>query len=185
MVKSVAVYLGSSEGSEKFMEFAFNMGRSLAMKGIEVVYGGADVGTMKALADGALSAGGTITGVFPDGFGGKREVALSHRDIARRDLTRLISVKDFDERRKVMRELSDCCLVLPGSFGTMDELFCYAVENEIGVHDKISYVMNLDCYYDGLEAQIATMKREGFVSPLSGVIRFVRSSDEFFAALGE
>ena len=180
MVKSVAVYLGSAEASEKFRTLARDFGRRLAENGIRTVYGGADVGTMASLADGVLSAGGEIIGVFPTGFGGKREVAAQNREILRKDVSRIVEVKDFAERKETMCNLSDCCVALPGSYGTMDELFCYAVENEIGLHDKISYVLNVDGYYDGLEAQVSVMKREGFISVEAGMITFVHSVNEFF-----
>lgn len=180
MVRTVAVYLGSAAASDKYMKLAFDFGRRLAENGIRVVYGGADVGTMAALADGVLSVGGHLTGVFPVGFGGKREVAARNVEILRKDVTELIQVKDFAERKETMSSLSDCCVAIPGSYGTMDELFCYAVENEIGLHDKISYVLNIDGYYDGLEMQVERMKNDGFIGRDAGMITFVHSVDEFF-----
>lgn len=180
MVKNVAVYLGSAAASEKYRRFAFDFGRRLAENGLRVIYGGADVGTMAALADGVLFAGGHLTGVFPVGFGGKREVAAQNIEILRKDLSELIEVKDFAERKETMCALSDCCVAIPGSYGTMDELFCYAVENEIGLHDKISYVLNVDGYYDGLEMQVERMKKDAFISKDAGMICFVHSVDEFF-----
>ncbi len=180
MIKSVAVYLGSAEASAKWREFAYSFGKRLAEKGIMVVYGGANVGTMASLADGVLAGNGHLTGVFPVGFGGKREVAAQKRDILRRDLTELYEVKDFAERKMTMSRLTDCCVALPGSYGTMDELFCYAVENEIGLHDKKSFILNIDGYYDGLEKQVETMKGEGFIRKDSDMIVFVHSVDEFF-----
>lgn len=183
MKKTVAVYLGSADAGEKYMNIAYDFGKALAQKGVRVVYGGADVGTMKALADGVLDAGGEIIGVFPCGFGGKREVAAMGKEILRKDVSRIIEVKDFAERKKVMGEMSDCCIALPGSYGTMDELFCYAVENEIGLHDKTAYILNIDGYYDGLEAQVATMKREGFINPDSKMITFLYSVEDFLKLL--
>lgn len=181
MTTSVSVYLGSAEATEKWRELAFNFGKSLAEHNIRVVYGGADVGTMASLADGVIAGHGHLIGVFPVGFGGKREVAAQRRDIIRKDLTELIEVQDFAERKKVMRDLSDCCIVMPGSYGTLDELFCYAVENEIGIHDKVSYVLNIDGYYDGFEKQVAEMKKEGFINACSRIIVFVHSIEELFA----
>lgn len=182
-VKSVAVYLGSAESSPKWREFARNFGNRLAENGIKVIYGGANVGTMAALADGVIAGKGHLTGVFPVGFGGKRDVAAKHIPILREDVTELIEVRDFAERKDVMCSISDCCVALPGSYGTLDELFCYAVGNEIGLHDKISYVMNVDGFYDGLEQQIETEKREGFIGVEAGMITFVHSMDEFFDAI--
>ena len=179
MIKSVAVYLGSSGAKPKYMKLAYDFGRMMADNRIKVVYGGASVGTMGALADGVLSGGGEIVGVFPVGFGGKREVAASKREILRKDVTEIIEVRDFAQRKEVMRRLSDCSISLPGGYGTMDELFCYAVENEIGLHDKTAYVLNIDGYYDGLEKQAETMEKENFISGQPRMIVFLHSIDEF------
>lgn len=183
MIRSVAVYLGSADAGPKYRRLAYDFGKALARRNIRVVYGGADVGTMAALADGVLENGGEIVGVFPCGFGGKREVAAMGREILRKDLTRIIEVRDFAERKMVMGQMSDCCVALPGSYGTMDELFCYAVENEIGLHDKTAYVLNVDGYYDGLEAQVGMMKREGFLDRYSTMITFLYSIEDFLKLL--
>lgn len=183
MINSVAVFLGSSFGSDEHMKFAYEFGHQLAEKGFKVIFGGAEVGTMKAFAEGVLDAGGDITGVFPKGFGGKREIAATHRNILMSKVTRTIEVKDMAERMSLMNAMSDCCVVLPGGYGSMEELFCYAVDNEIGVHDKQAYVLNAGGFYDALEELVATMKREHFLKEDSSVIKFVHSADEFFADL--
>ena len=180
MIKSVAVFLGSSPGSEEHLSFARDFGRQLAERGYRAIYGGAEVGTMKAFADGVIEAGGEIIGVFPKGFGGKREVAQTHRHIESSRVTETIEVTDLAERMKVMNSLSDCCVILPGGYGSMEELFCYAVDNEIGVHDKIAYVLNTKGYYDALENLVSTMKSEHFLKADSSVIRFAHSIDELF-----
>ena len=183
MIKSVAVYLGSSAASEEYMNIAYNFGRELAGRGYRAVFGGAEVGTMKAFAQGVLDANGEILGVFPKGFKGKREVAAQGRDILMNCLTKTLEVKDMPERIAVMGSLSDCCVILPGSYGTMEELFFLAVDNEIGIHDKRAFVLNVKGYYDGLEAQIATMKREHFLRDDSDVVTFVHSVEELFDEL--
>ena len=184
MIKSIAVYHGSSDGrGGKYLRFAYDFGAALAARDIKVIYGGADVGTMKALADGVSAAGGYLTGVFPDGFGGKREVAAMNVEILRPGMTEEIIVKDFAERKAVMESLSDCAVVLPGGLGSMDELFCYSVNYEIGLHDKTVYVLNIDGYYEGLKAQIATFKREGFLGTEDRSIVFCDSAEELFALI--
>jgi len=188
---TASVYLGSSNGKgDKYMDFARESGRQLARRGIRVLYGGADVGTMKALAEGVMEAGGTLIGVFPEGFGGKREVKAQNIEILRKDMTQTILVRDFAERKKVLDSESDFAIVLPGSAGSMDELFCYAVSNIIGLHEKIVYILNLDGYYDGLKLQLETFVREGFLSPecLGGpsegtVFRFCNCLEEIFEQL--
>lgn len=177
--KAVAVYLGSSEGnSPLFKEIVRKFGQSMAEAGIEVIYGGASVGTMGVLADSVLEAGGNITGVFPTGFGGKREVQAMNVEILQEGLTQTIFVKDFAERKATMERLADCAVVLPGSYGTMDEMFSYAVNNEIGLHDKKCYILNINGYYDGLEMQVASIKRNGFLKEEADMLRFCHSIEE-------
>lgn len=184
-MKTISVYLGSACGhSEKYCRFAYEFGATLAQKGVKVVYGGADVGTMKALADGVSDAGGYLVGIFPDGFGGKREVAAMNVEILRPGMTEEIIVKNFAERKMVLEDLSDCAVVLPGSLGSMDELFCYVVGYEIGTHDKIAYVLNIDGYYDGIKMQIETFKREGFLRADDASIVFCDSAEDFFSKAG-
>lgn len=180
MIKSVAVYLGSATASEEYMDFAYNFGKELAERGYRAVFGGAEVGTMKAFADGVMGAGGDIVGVFPKGFKGKREVAAVRDVIKMSNLTQTVEVKDMAERIAVMGSMSDCCVILPGGFGTMEELFFHAVDNEIGLHDKIAYVMNFNGYYDALEALVQQMKQERFLRADSDVITFVHSAEELF-----
>ena len=183
-MKTIAVYLGSSFGdSSQWAAAAFGFGARAARAGIRIVYGGADAGTMKSLADGVLSEGGEIVGVFPAGFEGRAEIAST--DLARKDLTELHIVRDFDERKRMMMELSDLAVVLPGSAGTMDEAFGYAVNTEIGAHDKPVWILNEGGYYDGLQRQIATMIRCGFMSAgeSSRMFRFFDSMDDLFTAL--
>lgn len=182
---TVAVYLGSSVGSNpEYAEMVAGLGRRLAVNGHRVVYGGANVGLMKILADAVLEADGQIVGVLPVGFGGKREVQAQKVNIVKDGLTEMIWVKDFAERKATMENLSDCALVLPGGFGSMDELFCYAVGNEIALHDKIAYVLDFNGYYEGLRTQISHMKREGFLPSDSDCIRFATSIDELMEMLG-
>lgn len=179
MVKAIAVYLGSAGGNDpKFKELAREFGRRMAREGIGIIYGGASVGTMGALADGALEAGGSITGVFPKGFLGKREVKESGTQVFREGLSNVELVKDFSERKMRLEELSDCAVVLPGGLGTMDEMFCYAVGNEIGLHDKQVYVLNADGYYDCLKALLDSMKKSGFLGREYDIFHFVNTIDD-------
>lgn len=177
---AVAVYMGSACGeSTLFMDFAADFGKALATEGIPTVFGGANVGTMGAFARAVLDNGGCVTGVFPRGFKGKREVMAMNVKIEYKGLNEIIYVKNFAERKQTMEDLTCCCVALPGSFGTLDELFCYAVDNEIGLHDKPCYVMNFDGYYDGLKMQLEQMARRGFMPVGCSIIRFVSSIEEF------
>lgn len=162
----VAVYLGSRSGNgEKYLQAAYELGRRLAQEGIGVVYGGSCVGTMGALADGIASVGGECIGVFPKGFKGKPEVAAAGIDIKCKKLTQDIIVSDFSERKSTMEKISDCCVALPGSWGTLDEMFSYAVGSDLKANGgKKIFVLNLDGYYDALVAHVGKMLQEGFIT---------------------
>lgn len=185
-MKTIAVFLGSSEGKgEKWRSAARDFGAGVAKAGIKVVYGGADVGTMKALADGVQQEGGQIVGVFPTGFEGRPAIEAENREIARKGLTEMIFVKDFDERKATMMRLSEAAVVLPGSCGTMDEAFSYAVNAEIGIHSKPVCVLDFDGYYRGLRLQIQTMVQNGYMTEdeLEKMFRFFDTQAELLEFL--
>ena len=165
-IKTVAVYLGSRPGNEpKFVHNASELGRLLAENHIDIVYGGASVGTMKALADGALDAGGRVVGVFPTGFKGKKDNAAAGIEVFPKGLalTELIEVRDLPERIATMERLSDAMIFLPGSFGTMVEAFTWMEKWQLGWGQKPALILNTDGYYDGLLAQFRAMVAAGFM----------------------
>lgn len=182
----VAVYLGSHEGRRPvYCETAFELGKKLAEKGIGIIYGGARVGTMGALAKGALSCGGECIGVYPEGFKGRPVVAAKRIEVRQEGLTELIYVKDFAERKQLMEDMSDCCVALPGSWGTMDELFAYTTSTQLGFNGgKRLFVLNVDGYYDDLRRLFQKMYDEGFVDGENQkLIRFCDTVDELIAQL--
>lgn len=181
----VAVYLGSSiHCDEKFNHLAFELGRSLAERGFELIYGGANVGTMKDLADGAMSAGGRVIGVFPQSFRGTRDIWKAGIEVQRKDLSEMIEVADFAERKHVMEDMSDCCVVLPGSFGTLDEMFTYACNRSIDKHHKDILVLNEGGYYTPIRQLIDNMGTTGFLKPhLVDMVSFFDTMDELLEAL--
>lgn len=155
----VSVYLGSSPWcDEEYLDLAAEMGRALALNGHTVIYGGANVGTMKSMADSALAAGGEVVGVFPEGFHGTRDVWEKGYEVLHNGLTRMVITKNFDERKQVMQDMGDCALVLPGSFGTMDEMFTYACNRAIGKHGKQIYILNYKGYYDPVRQLLTNME---------------------------
>ncbi len=165
-IKTVAVYLGSRAGNgPEFVKNAYRLGQLLAGHGIRIVYGGASVGTMKALADGCSSAGGHITGVFPTGFKGKRDNAAAGIHVGPEgvDLSETIYVIDIAERIATMERLSDAMIFLPGRFGTMTEAFSWMEGWQLGYHFKPAFILNTDGYYDGLLTQMRTMIAAGFM----------------------
>lgn len=164
MITNVAVYLGSKPGNNPvFLETAASLGEQLALNHYHIIYGGAGIGTMRALADGAIKAGGKVTGVFPDNFKGKKEIKDSGIEIMHLSLTDMIKVKDMQQRKKVMEEMSDCCIILPGSFGTLDELTEYAVNRQLGHHNKPIVILNINGYYSPMKEMVINMKNCGFI----------------------
>ena len=172
-LKTVAVYLGSRAGRRpEYVQNARRLGQLLAAKGIGIVYGGASVGTMKALAEGALAVGGRVTGVFPEGFTGNKGNVAAGIDVSPGSLglTEVVYVKNLPERIATMQRLSNAMVFLPGSFGTMTEVFCWMEEWQLGWSRKPAFVLNTDGYYDGLLEQMGRMTREGFMDPADAAL---------------
>lgn len=156
-MKSIAVFCGSSEGyHECYREAAFELGQVLAARNIRVIYGAAKIGLMGAVADGALQAGGKVTGVIP-GF-------LKTKEVVHESLTELITVGTMHERKLKMHDLCDGIITLPGAWGTMDELFEMLTWGQLGLHAKPVALLNVNGYYDALKAFCENMVYEGFLS---------------------
>jgi uncharacterized protein (TIGR00730 family) len=137
------------------MEVAADVGRALAERGVEVVYGGGRVGTMGAVADGALKAGGSVVGVIPQ--------RMVEWEIAHDGLAELHVVDTMHQRKALMADLSDAFLALPGGAGTMDEFFEIWTWAQLGLHAKPIGLLNVDGFYDHLIAMIDHMVTEGFL----------------------
>jgi uncharacterized protein (TIGR00730 family) len=155
-MKSIVVFCGASPGFDPvYLEQAYLLGKTLAEQGIQLIYGGADVGMMRAVANGALENGGQVTGVFPR-FLGKLE-------IAHKGLSRLIEVETMHERKLKMHELSDAVIALPGGFGTLEELFEMLTWGQLGLHQKPIGLLNMNGFYDDLIALSDKMVSTGFL----------------------
>ena len=153
----ICVYCGSSPGRDPaYVAAAHAMGRSLAERGLGLVYGGGHVGLMGAVADAALAAGGEVVGVIPQ--------ALADREIAHRGLTELRVVGSMHERKLLMAELSSGFVALPGGMGTLEELFEVYTWTQLGLHAKPLGLLNAGRYYDGLVAFLDHAVAERFVT---------------------
>ena len=162
-MKSIVVFCGSSDGyNECYREAAYALGSFLASRGTRVVYGGAKIGLMGALADGVLNNNGKITGVIPE--------FLKTKEVAHERLSELIIVNTMHERKLKMHELSDGIIALPGGWGTMEELFEMLTWGQLGLHRKPVGLLNVNGYYEALKALTDNMVSEGFLS------EFVNSS---------
>lgn len=156
MVRRICVYCGSSSGVRPvYAEAARTLGRLLAAQGIELVYGGACRGLMGYLADAVLQGGGRAIGVIPQTF-----VDL---EVAHQGLTELRIVKSMHERKALMTDLAGAFLILPGAWGTLDEL-CEAVSwLQLGIHNKPCGLWNVNGYYDPFLAFLRHAVAEGFL----------------------
>lgn len=155
-MKRVTVFCGSNMGSDKnFQSQATFVGKTLAKNQIEVVYGGAKVGLMGALADGALSEGGRVIGILPK--------FLSSKEIVHDGLTELIMVETMHKRKTMMNELCDGVIALPGGFGTLEELFEMTTWAQLGLHKKPIAILNTNGFYDALIVMIQSMVDNGFL----------------------
>jgi len=156
MLSALCVYCGSNSGSSPvYKESAAALGRELARRGIRLVYGGSDRGTMGALADAVLSAGGRVTGIIPSGY--------LENEAAHRGLADLRVVGSMHERKALMTELCDAFLTMPGGFGTFDEL-CEALSwAQLRIHAKPVGLWNINGFFDPFLAQLDLAVREGFL----------------------
>ncbi|MBS1587983.1 MAG: TIGR00730 family Rossman fold protein [Bacteroidetes bacterium] len=154
-MKSIAVFCGSSDGySDLYKEVAYEVGAELATRGIKLIYGGAKVGLMGALADGALQINGQVIGVIPS--------FLQTKEVAHENLTECIITRTMHERKMKMHELSDAIIALPGGWGTMEELFEMMTWAQLGLHQKPIGLLNINGFYEPLLALLDTMVMEGF-----------------------
>ncbi|MBB6124394.1 TIGR00730 family Rossman fold protein [Sphingobium subterraneum] len=155
-MKRLAVYCGSATPADPaFVECARMVGRTLAERGIGIVYGGGRLGLMGALANSALAAGGEVIGVIPQ--------ALVLPEVAHRGCTALEVVANMHERKARFTDLADGFLTLPGGVGTMDELWEAISWAQLGYHAKPVGLLNVAGYYDGLIAFADHMAATGFV----------------------
>lgn len=157
-MNAVCVFCGSSTGRDPSIgDAAEFVGRRIATRGLGVVYGGAAVGLMGRVADGALAAGGSVVGVLPEFF--------STVEIAHPNLSELHIVDSMHARKLLMAQRSDAFLALPGGLGTFEE-FCEVVTwTQIGIHDKPCGLLNVGGFFDPLIAQFDRAAEAGFLSP--------------------
>lgn len=155
-MKRLAIYCGSATPHDPFyLNLARDVGRSLAERGIGVVYGGGRLGLMGAAADAALAAGGEVIGVIPQ--------ALVSAEVAHRGLTELHVVETMHQRKRLFTDLADGFVTLPGGTGTMDELWEALSWAQIGYHADPVGLLNAGGYYDHLVAFWEKMGDVGFL----------------------
>jgi uncharacterized protein (TIGR00730 family) len=157
-IRSVCVFCASSNGVDPiFLEAAKTLGTAIAERGWRLVYGGADVGLMGAMANAALAAGGKVTGVIPH--------ALVSREIAHPGLTELIETASMHERKAEMAERAEAFLVLPGGLGTLDEMCEILTWGLLGIHDKPVVLINTAGYWNRFLHLLDGAAEAGFLRP--------------------
>lgn len=155
-MRRICVFCGASAGRRPVhLEAARQAGRTLARRGLALVYGGGSVGLMGAVADGALDAGGEVIGVIPR--------ALQLRELAHPRLTSLHVVRSMHERKAKMAELADGFVALPGGLGTLEELAEILTWAQLGLHAKPCGLLDVAGYYAPLIAFLDHAVAEGFV----------------------
>jgi hypothetical protein len=157
-VRRVAVYCGSADGNDPaFLAEARALGAAIAAAGLGLVYGGACVGLMGAVADAALAGGAEVVGVLPE--------VLRGREIAHTGLTRLELVPTMHQRKARMAHLADAFLVMPGGYGTLEELLEVVTWAQLRMHAKPCILINTSGYWNGLLSFLDTAVAAGFLKP--------------------
>jgi uncharacterized protein (TIGR00730 family) len=155
-MKRMVVFCGSSMGTDSAVHMAaYELGATLARKGIVLVYGAASIGVMGEVARGALEHKGEVIGVIPD--------FLKRKEVFHSGLTELIITKTMHERKLIMHQLSDAVLALPGGFGTLEEVFEMVTWAQLGLHQKPIGILNINGFYDDLIRMIEKMVARQFL----------------------
>ena len=155
-LQTIAVFCGSRVGQNSaYREAAVELGKLLGERRIGLVYGGASMGLMGAIADAVLEHGGQVTGVIPE--------SLKEKELAHSGLSKLCIVASMHERKAMMERLSQGFIALPGGIGTLEEIFEILTWAQLGLHQKPCGLLNVNGYYDGLISFLKTMECQGFL----------------------
>jgi uncharacterized protein (TIGR00730 family) len=155
-IHSIAVFCGSRSGNDPLFEaHATELGHILAAKGITLIYGGGNKGLMAAIANAVLEKNGKVTGIIPK--------LLSDWEHQHDGLTELLVVETMHIRKQMLYEKCDAALILPGGYGTLDEVFEMLTWNQLNIHNKKIFFLNSGHFYDHLIAHIHKMQEEDFL----------------------
>jgi uncharacterized protein (TIGR00730 family) len=155
-MKFICVFCGSAAGNNpKYIQMAKELGKLIAINNIGLVYGGATIGVMGAIADSVLENKGTVIGIMPK--------SLVDYEIAHAGLTEMHVVANMHERKKMMYDRSDAFLTIPGGMGTMDEMFEILTWAQLQLHSKPCTIFNFNNFYDSMLAHLKYIHAEGFL----------------------
>jgi len=156
MITSLAVFCGSKNGiDEVYTQHPQQLGKLVAENNIEMIYGGGSSGIMGIIADAVMQHNGKVTGIIPH--------VLVEWERQHHGISELIVADDMHERKKKMYELCDAAIILPGGFGTLDELFEMLTWNQLSIHDKRIFIFNSGGFFDHLLAHIEQLEKQGFL----------------------
>lgn len=154
--RNLAVFCAAAEGARpEYRAVAEELGRELARRGIGLIYGGAKVGLMAAVADATLAAGGHVVGVIPH--------VLVDKEVAHNGISELHVVDTMHTRKAMMGELAHAFLTLPGGFGTLEELFEVLAWQTLDLHAKPVVLLNVAGFFDTMLAFLDVCEREGML----------------------
>jgi len=171
-ITSLAVFCGSKSGINPLFEIhAKQLGHILAKKNVTLIYGGGNKGIMGAVANAVLEKDGKVTGIIPQ--------LLTDREHSHHGITELIVVENMHVRKKMLYEKADAAIILPGGFGTLDELFEMLTWNQLSIHSKEIFILNSAGFYDHLLAHAKKMEQENFLyGSFEDRITIISSPDE-------
>jgi uncharacterized protein (TIGR00730 family) len=177
-MKSVCVFCGAQNAVPAVhKEMAHQLGMDMAKAGKQLVYGGGDCGLMGAVANGVLAGNGRAVGVFPRSLG---RIEVEHKG-----LTTMHMVDSMHERKQIMYDHADVFVILPGGFGTLDEMFEVITWHQIGIHTKKVIIFNHEHYWDHLIALMENIIATGFAKEINRTFyTVVDTKDELYALLG-
>lgn len=176
-MKNICVFCGSAKGQgDSFIELAKNLGQEIHNRGYGLVYGGASIGVMGAMADQILEMKGSVIGVMPK--------SLVNWEVEHKGLTKFEMVDTMHERKQKMYDYSDAFLAIPGGMGTLDELFEILTWAQLQYHKKPIYLLNFNGFYDHLIKHIESASDAGFIKPHHvKLINVITNVDQFFHEL--
>ena len=171
-ITSLAVFCGSKAGNNPlFCEQAKELGYILAQKNITLIYGGSNKGIMGAIASAVLEKNGKVIGIIPK--------ILNEWEHQHQGITELHQTEDMHSRKRMLYEKCDAALILPGGYGTMDELFEMLTWNQLNIHDKKIIILNTSGFYDHLITHLKTMEEQNFLyNEITGRLTIISSPRE-------
>lgn len=172
---SIAVFCGSKAGNNpRFEQDAARLGKRMGEAQLTLIYGGGNKGLMAAVANAVLEYGGQVVGIIPH--------VLTEWEHQHEGITELIVVENMHVRKRMLYERCDAVVVLPGGYGTLDELFEVLTWNQLNIHQKPVYLLNSGGFYQALIQHLSVMEETGFLyNAVRDSIHLINDPDEIFA----